>query len=96
MLQQIKELLQNAQLQQQVQAAANQAEAIKLLAIASAEKGYNFTVESLSQMLAQLTYVDSNELSEEELLSVSGGMMADTGHGHMSCCTDCPKGNGQC
>ncbi|WP_445638210.1 Nif11-like leader peptide family natural product [Nostoc sp. DSM 114161] len=96
MLHQIKELLQNAQLQQQVQAASNQAEAIKLLAIASAEKGYNFTVESLSQMLAQLTYVDSNELSEEELLSVSGGMMADTGHGHMSCCTDCPKGNGQC
>ncbi|MBD2679303.1 MULTISPECIES: Nif11-like leader peptide family RiPP precursor [Nostoc] len=95
MLQQLKELLQNAQLQQQVQAAANQAEAIKLLAIASAEKGYNFTVESLSQMLAELT-VDSNELSEEELLSVSGGMMADTGHGHMSCCTDCPKGNGQC
>ncbi|MBD2679304.1 MULTISPECIES: Nif11-like leader peptide family RiPP precursor [Nostoc] len=95
MLHQIKELLQNAQLQQQVQAAANQAEAIKLLAIASAEKGYNFTVESLSQMLAELT-VDSNELSEEELLSVSGGMMADTGHGHMSCCTDCPKGNGQC
>ncbi|BAY78518.1 hypothetical protein NIES25_49930 [Nostoc linckia NIES-25] len=96
MLHQIKELLQNAQLQQQVQAAANQAEAIKLLAIASAEKGYNFTVESLSQMLAELTFVDSNELSEEELLSVSGGMMADTGHSHMSCCTDCPKGNGQC
>ncbi|BAY78520.1 hypothetical protein NIES25_49950 [Nostoc linckia NIES-25] len=96
MLQQIKELLQNAQLQQQVQAAANQAEAIKLIAIASAEKGYNFTVESLSQMLAELTFVDSNELSEEELLSVSGGMMADTGHSHMSCCTDCPKGNGQC
>ncbi|MGF1980228.1 MAG: Nif11-like leader peptide family RiPP precursor [Nostoc sp. CmiSLP01] len=95
MLHQIKELLQNAQLQQQVQAAANQAEAIKLLAIAGAEKGYNFTVESLSQMLAQLS-VDSNELSEEELLSVSGGMMPDTGHSHMSCCTDCPKGNGQC
>ncbi|MFN6563869.1 MAG: Nif11-like leader peptide family RiPP precursor [Nostoc sp. ChiSLP01] len=95
MLHQIKELLQNAQLQQQVQAAANQAEAIKLLAIAGAEKGYNFTVESLSQMLAQLS-ADSYELSEEELLSVSGGMMPDTGHGHMSCCTDCPAGNGQC
>jgi mannitol/fructose-specific phosphotransferase system IIA component (Ntr-type) len=37
MLQQIKELLQNAQLQEQVKAATNQAEAIKLLAIASAE-----------------------------------------------------------
>ncbi|MEH2139053.1 Nif11-like leader peptide family natural product precursor [Nostoc sp.] len=96
MLQQIKELLQNAQLQQQVNAAANQAEAIKLLAIAGVEKGYNFTIESVSQVLTELTSVDSNELSEEELLSVSGGMMPNTGHVHMSCCTDCPKGNGQC
>ncbi|MEH2121558.1 Nif11-like leader peptide family natural product precursor [Nostoc sp.] len=96
MLQQIKELLQNAQLQQQVNAAANQAEAIKLLAIAGVEKGYNFTIESVSQVLTELTSVESGELSEEELLSVSGGMMANTGHSHMSCCTDCPKGNGQC
>ncbi|MGV0106497.1 Nif11-like leader peptide family RiPP precursor [Nostoc sp. DSM 114167] len=96
MLHQIKELLQNAQLQQQVKAAANQAEAIRVIAIASAEKGYNFTVETISQMLAELTFVDSNELSEEELLSVSGGMMADSaaklchtascGGGHAGCC----------
>ncbi|MFN6529696.1 Nif11-like leader peptide family RiPP precursor [Nostoc sp. ChiSLP03a] len=96
MLHQIKELLQNTQLQQQVKAAANQAEAIKMIAIASAEKGYNFTVETISQMLAELTFVDSNELSEEELLSVSGGMMADSapklchtascGGGHAGCC----------
>ncbi|MDZ8035463.1 MULTISPECIES: Nif11-like leader peptide family RiPP precursor [unclassified Nostoc] len=96
MLHQIKELLQNVQLQQQVKAAANQAEAIKVIAIASAEKGYNFTVETISQMLAELTFVDSNELSEEELLSVSGGMMADSaaklchtascGGGHAGCC----------
>ncbi|MEH2126611.1 MAG: hypothetical protein V7K44_20045 [Nostoc sp.] len=46
MLHQIKELLQNAQLQQQIKAAANQAEAIKLIPIASAEKDYNFTVEA--------------------------------------------------
>ncbi len=96
MLQQIKELLQNAQLQQQIEAAANQAEAIKILAIASAEKGYNFTIESMSQMFAELTFVDSNELSEQELLSVSGGMMAESapklchtdscGGGHAGCC----------
>ncbi|MBH8561769.1 Nif11-like leader peptide family RiPP precursor [Nostoc sp. CENA67] len=89
MLHQIKELLQNTQLQQQVKAATNQAEAIKLLAIASAEKGYNFTVEAISQILAELTFVDSYELSEEELLSVSGGAAGDT-HVHMSCCNDCP------
>ena len=88
MLHQIKELLQNAQLQQQVRAAANQAEAIKVLAIASAEKGYNFTVEAISQMLAELTSVTSDELSEEELLGVSGGAAGT--HIHMSCCNDCP------
>ncbi|ACC83385.1 hypothetical protein [Nostoc punctiforme] len=89
MLHQIKELLQNAQLQQQVKTAANQAEAIKVLAIASADKGYNFTVEAISQMLAELTSVASDELSEEELLSVSGGAVSES-HVHMSCCNDCP------
>ncbi|MBW4420514.1 MAG: Nif11-like leader peptide family natural product precursor [Myxacorys californica WJT36-NPBG1] len=78
MLQNIKDLLQNAQLQQQLQAAANQAEAIKLLILAGAEKGYNFTVEGVSQVLAELMVVESGELSEQELLSVSGGMMADS------------------
>ncbi|MBH8561770.1 Nif11-like leader peptide family natural product precursor [Nostoc sp. CENA67] len=89
MLHQIKELLQNAQLQQQVKAATNQAEAIKVLAIASAEKGYNFTLEAISQMLTDLLCVESDELSEEELLGVSGGAAGDT-HVHMSCCNDCP------
>jgi predicted ribosomally synthesized peptide with nif11-like leader len=88
MLHQIKELLQNAQLQEQVKAAANQAEAIKVLAIASAEKGYNFTVEAITEMLAELTSVTSDELSEEELLGVSGGAAGT--HIHMSCCNDCP------
>jgi predicted ribosomally synthesized peptide with nif11-like leader len=72
MLSNIKELLQNAQLQQQIKTAANQAEAIKLLILAGAEKGYNFTAESVSQVLSELTS-PSNELSEEELLGVSGG-----------------------
>ena len=72
MLSNIKELLQNAQLQQQIKTAANQAEAIKLLILAGAEKGYNFTAESVSQVLSELTS-PSNELTEEELLGVSGG-----------------------
>ncbi|MDZ8237171.1 MAG: Nif11-like leader peptide family natural product precursor [Nostoc sp. ChiQUE01a] len=95
MLHQIKELLQNVQLQQKLTAAANEAEAIKLLAIAGAEKGYKFTVEGLSQVLTELTSVEFGELSEEELLGVSGGLI-NTGHGHASCCTDCPGGNGLC
>jgi predicted ribosomally synthesized peptide with nif11-like leader len=73
MLSIIKELLQNAQLQQQIKTAANQAEVIKLLILAGAEKGYNFTVEGVSQAFAELTSLQSNELSEEELLGVSGG-----------------------
>jgi predicted ribosomally synthesized peptide with nif11-like leader len=72
MLQTLKELLQNAQLQQQLKTAVNQAEVIRLLIAAGAEKGYNFTVESVSQLLSELN-ASSNELSEEELLGVSGG-----------------------
>ncbi|MBD2525526.1 Nif11-like leader peptide family natural product precursor [Nostoc sp. FACHB-133] len=94
MLHQIQELLQNAKLQQQVLTAANQAEAIKLLAIACAEKGYNFTTEGISQLLAELTFVKSNELTEEELLSVSGAMMATTNHTNPNIDWHCTAGCG--
>ena len=96
MLNQIKELLQDPQLQQKVKAAANQEEAINLLTSAGAEKGYNLSTEEVSQALAELTSGKTSELSEEELLTVSGGMRPNTGHSHMSCCTDCPPGNGSC
>jgi hypothetical protein len=72
MLQTLKELLQNAQVQQQLKTAVSQAEVIRLLIAAGAEKGCNFTVESISQLLSELN-ASSNELSEEELLGVSGG-----------------------
>jgi predicted ribosomally synthesized peptide with nif11-like leader len=72
MLQTLKELLQNAQVQQQLKTAVSQAEVIRLLIAAGAEKGYHFTVESVSQLLSELN-ASSIELSEEELLGVSGG-----------------------
>jgi predicted ribosomally synthesized peptide with nif11-like leader len=72
MLHNLKELLQNVQLQQQIKGAVNQAEVVRLLIAAGAEKGYNFTVESVNQLLADMN-ISSNELSEEELLGVSGG-----------------------
>jgi predicted ribosomally synthesized peptide with nif11-like leader len=72
MLHNLKELLQNVQLQQQIKGAVNQAEVVRLLIAAGAEKGYNFTVESVNQLLAEVN-ISSNELSEEELLGVSGG-----------------------
>ncbi|MEH1867814.1 MAG: Nif11-like leader peptide family natural product precursor [Nostoc sp.] len=76
MLSQIKELLANAQLQQKIEEATNLAESIKLIMAAGAEKGYNFTTEAISQMLTDLNSVESYELNEEELLSVSGAMMS--------------------
>jgi hypothetical protein len=72
MLNNLKELLQNAQLQAQIKAAANQAEVVKLLVVAGAEKGYSLTVDSVNQLLNELN-TGSNELSEDELLGVSGG-----------------------
>jgi predicted ribosomally synthesized peptide with nif11-like leader len=72
MLENIKELLQNAQLQQQVKAATNLAAAIELITTAGAQKGYSFTQESVTQALGGLMLGD-RELSEADLLSVAGG-----------------------
>ncbi len=72
MIENIKELLQNAQLQQQVKASANLAEAIKLITTAGAEKGYSFTQESVAQLISGLM-LGEHELSEEDLLAVAGG-----------------------
>jgi predicted ribosomally synthesized peptide with nif11-like leader len=72
MIQNIKELLQNAQLQQQVKEAANLEEAIKLITTAGAEKGYSFTQERVAQVISGLM-LEEHELSEGELLAVAGG-----------------------
>ncbi len=78
MLENIKALLQNTQLQQQVKAAANLAAAIELITTAGAQKGYSFTQESVAQAIGGLMLGD-RELSETDLLSVAGGAM-------MQCC----------
>jgi predicted ribosomally synthesized peptide with nif11-like leader len=80
MIQNIKEMLQNAQLQQQVKAATNLVEAIKLIVSAGAEKGYSFSQESVAQAIDSLMS-DERELSEEDLLAVAGGLMCA-----MACC----------
>lgn len=83
MIQNIKELLQNAQLQQQVKEATNLVEAIKLITTAGVQKGYSFTQESVSQVIGGLM-LEEQELSESDLLAVAGGRyclgtcMADT------------------
>jgi predicted ribosomally synthesized peptide with nif11-like leader len=72
MINNIKELLQNTQLQQQVKASANLAEAIKLITTAGVQKGYSFTQESVAQLISGLM-LGEHELSEEDLLAVAGG-----------------------
>jgi hypothetical protein len=96
MLRQIKNLLQDPSVKDKLQAAASRAEAIKLLVAAGADKGYQLTAETVAGFLAALQSGPSRELSEQELLGVSGGRMADTGHPHMSCCGDCPPTQGVC
>lgn len=76
MIQNIKELLQNVQLQQQVKEAANLAEAIKLITTAAVEKGYSFTQESVAQVISGLM-LEEQELSEAELQAVAGGLRCE-------------------
>jgi predicted ribosomally synthesized peptide with nif11-like leader len=77
MIQNISELLQNAQLQQQVKEATNLTEAIKLITNASAKKGYSFTQESIAQLSSELM-LGEYELSEDDLLGVAGGIIPRT------------------
>ncbi len=77
MIQNIKELLQNAQLQQQVKEATNLVEAIKLITTAGTQKGYSFTQESIAQVVSGLI-LEERELSEADLLAVAGGRQSFT------------------
>lgn len=77
MIQNIKELLQNAQLQQQIKEATNLVEAIKLITNAGTQKGYSFTQESIAQVVSGLM-LQERELSEADLLNVAGGLQSFT------------------
>ncbi|MDZ7960292.1 MAG: Nif11-like leader peptide family natural product precursor [Aulosira sp. DedQUE10] len=71
MIENIKEILKNAQLQQQIKEAANLAAAIKLITNAGAQKGYSFTQESVAQVVSELM-LEEQELAEADLLAVAG------------------------
>jgi hypothetical protein len=73
MLNNLKDLLQNSHLQAKIKAAADQSTVIDLLLTAGAEKGYAFTIEKILQLLGELNNT-LNELSEDDLLGVSGGI----------------------
>ncbi|MDZ8029162.1 MAG: Nif11-like leader peptide family natural product precursor [Nostoc sp. DedQUE01] len=96
MLSQIKELLTNPQLQQKIEAAATLAETMQMIAAAGAEKGYKFTTEAISQILADSNSVEPYELNEDELLSVSGAGHTSFIDYHCTsggCSNHCPKQN---
>jgi hypothetical protein len=73
MIENIRELLRNTQLQQQVKAAANVVEAITLITTAGVQQGYAFTQERIAQVLGGLM-PEEQELSEAELQAVAGGI----------------------
>lgn len=74
MIHQLKELVRETHVQQALQSAATQADAIGVLMRAGADKGLKFTSEGIAQALRTLFGVAQESLSEEELLAVSGGL----------------------
>jgi hypothetical protein len=77
-LHQIKTLLRNGELRGKVRGAASRADAIDLLVSAGAAEGYNFRAEDVAQVFTDLGPARPRELTEDELLGVSGGAMTIT------------------
>lgn len=91
MLNHLKTLLSDVHLQQQVKQATDLAEAIKLIVAEGAAKGYNFSKEGVAQMWTTLTPMEESELSEEELLAVSGGASCTCKAGAVTCTGTMPR-----
>lgn len=83
MFNQIKALLQDAQLRQQLKDSNTPAEATRLIHAAASAQGYQFTHETISEALFPQS---SFELSEEELHAVAAANMTGNS-GHISCWT---------
>ncbi len=80
MLNQIKALLSDAQLRQQIKKATSMTEAIALIKTAGVKKGYQFSSDSISQLRPN----QLEPLSELDLLSVAGGLAK--GNSFISAC----------
>lgn len=80
MLEKIRELLKDKNLLDKMAGTDDQTDAARLVVDAGAAKGYTLTLDAVVAALAKLFAPQAGELSEEDLKSVSGGMMgADTG-----------------
>ena len=74
MLNQIKALLSDAQLRQQIKKAATMTEAIALMKTVGRERGYQFSNDDISQLL-QSQSKSLKQLDEQELLMIAGGVL---------------------
>jgi non-ribosomal peptide synthetase component E (peptide arylation enzyme) len=86
MLPVMQELLSNPHVRQQIQEATDVEQTIQVIVTAGAEKGYTVTSAAVSQVLAELSSTEDEELSEAELLLVSGGESP-----HTKMCPHCYK-----
>lgn len=84
MIQNIKELLQNAQLQQKIKASSSLEETSKLIAHVGSENGYSFTQEEVSQVVSELL-LEECALTEADLMAVAGGRVPDCKCGLIYC-----------
>ncbi len=73
MLNQIKALLQDAQLRQKIQEAKTQDDFIEMLTTASAQKGYNFKAEDVTKLLTYVALQTIPELNEKDLQEAARG-----------------------
>ena len=82
MLQKLQELIQDAQVRQALAAAKTQADAVDVLRVAAAKKGYKLSADGVAQALTTLMPEKTQEeLNEDELLAVSGGLRCNTSGG---------------
>ena len=91
MLNQIKALINDVQLHQQIKNAATMTEAITLIKTAGAKEGYQFSNDSLSQLL-QSQSQPLKRLQEQELLMIAGGRGLDTPNTFEPGCTATENG----
>ena len=94
-LQQIRDLFQDASLRERLDKTKSQDEALGIVVAAGAAKQVTFSPENVNKLIGVFSSPATKKPTGAELGQVSGQRMADT-HSHMSCCTDCPVGNGLC
>lgn len=98
-LEQIRDLFQDEGLRARVMAARTKEEALGVIVTAGAESNVDFSADSL-QRLIEIHGTPPPEVmpSLADLVDVSGSglRMAEGTHVHMSCCTECPTGEGLC